>query len=79
MPAGEFEQSAAGLGLKSSAICYSKAAIIHAFIDNKVEEIECVAVDALVGGIVADQFAAMIGRDNNSSSSEAFGSERAFA
>ena len=56
-----FTQAATGLWVKSSAIGDGEAVVEQALVDDVVEEIEGVAVDLLVGDVVADQRTAIVG------------------
>jgi len=76
--ARQIQQCVAGFRAQRRAVGYREAAIPQAFIDNIVKEIESVAIDILVARIVADQFAAMI-RRNNDGGAETLRGKRAFA
>ena len=56
-----FTQAATGLWVKSGAIGDGEAVVEHALVDDVVEEIEGIAVDLLVGDVIADQRTAMVG------------------
>jgi len=56
-----FTQAATGLWVKSSAIGDGEAVVEHALVDDVVEEIEGVAVDLLVGDVIADQRTTIVG------------------
>ncbi len=56
-----FTQAATGLWVKSGAIGDGEAVVEHALVDNVVEEVKGVAVDALVGDVITDQCTAKVG------------------
>jgi len=56
-----FTQAMTGLWVKSGAIGDGEAVVEHALVDNVMEEVKGVAVDLLVGDVIADQRTAMVG------------------
>ncbi len=62
---GKIEQLMASIGIEGCTVRDGEAVVEHALIDDVVEEIEGVAVNLLVGGIVTDHLAAGVGRDDH--------------
>ena len=56
-----FPQAMTCLWVKSGAIGDSEAVIEHALVDNVMEEVEGIAVDALVGHVIADKRTTVVG------------------
>jgi hypothetical protein len=57
----QFTQAATGLWVKSGAIGDGEAVVEHTLVDNVMEEVKGVAVDALVGDVIADERTAIVG------------------
>jgi hypothetical protein len=64
VPVGEVEQFVACLLIKRGAVGNSEAILKQAFVDDVVEQIKGVAVHALIGGVITDEGATEIGRDD---------------
>lgn len=56
-----FPQASTGLWVKSGAIGDGEAIVEHALVDNVMEEVKGVAVDALVGDVIADERTTIVG------------------
>ena len=56
-----FTQAMTGLWVKSGAIGDGETIVEHALVDNAVEEVEGIAVDVLVGDVIADERTTMVG------------------
>lgn len=56
-----FTQAMTGLWVKSGAIGDGEAVVEHAFVNDVVEEVKGIAVDLLVGDVIADQRTAIVG------------------
>src|SRR5579859_1085652 len=65
MSARHIAQPAAGIRVESRAICYGKAPQKKALVNNEVKYIKSIAIHLLIVGVVTDQLATMIGRDNH--------------
>ena len=57
---GQLAQVAASFGIESRAVGDSETVVEHALVDDVVEEVEGVAVDMLVGDVIADERTAEI-------------------
>ncbi len=60
VPVGEVEQAQARFRLQGCAVGDGETPLVHAFVNNIVEQIEGVAVDALVVLVVTDEGAAIV-------------------
>ncbi len=60
MPAAKIEQAIARICLQSGTIRDSQAILKHTLIDDIIEKIERIAVDLLIGFIIADERTAMV-------------------
>jgi hypothetical protein len=78
VPMGEVEQFVACLLIERGAVGNSEAMLKQAFVDDVVEQVKGVAVHALIGGIITDEGATEIGRDDHSGH-EALHGKGAFA
>src|SRR5260370_3284129 len=63
-PGRQFAQLATGGGIECCAIRYCKAPQEKALLDDGGEAVECIAVHLLVVFVIADHYAAGLGRDD---------------
>ena len=61
IPARYFAQSTTGLGVEGGTVGYSKAPQVQTFADDVIKQVEGIAIDLLIAGVITDKLATMIG------------------
>jgi hypothetical protein len=61
IPAGYFAQPATGVGVEGGTVGYSKAPQVQTLADDVIKQVESIAIDLLIAGVITDKLATMIG------------------